>query len=279
MTSVAIFVEASAIDTVVCGACTVAFQMEGSRVTPLKVMLFVPPKIVLPVPVVPPTLSRKVTLFETANAPPETTVVLFARVTRPVPSGPLVTVVGVPGVPLKVFGALLALMERPPLLMRRPPEKVFWPLSWSTPSPVLVMRPVPEMAPAMFTAGLIALITWLPIFGALILKVAAPGRLMNPLMVGVVPTLFETTVRAVALLRVRMPSVLTVGFETPPELLKLRAFSVLAPTSWSVELSFRVTVFAAAIWPGLVAMLSVAPLSVTPPAGMTTPLPIRFTVP
>ena len=93
--------------------------------------------------------AEKFTAFCTVWVPVATIQVPSEAVSVPCPSGPENT-------PLALgAGLLLAASRRPPSIRFTPPVKVFWPLSCSTPAPVLLMVPVPMMAELMFNAELI----------------------------------------------------------------------------------------------------------------------------
>ncbi len=119
------------------------------------------------------------------------------------------------------------------------------------------------------------------------LKVLAPlaRATKPPLIVGTVPALLLVTVTGAEEVSVRMLFVglVMVGVPEPPLLLKMMLLSVLfcpsPPASVSVALPTKVTSLSASICPLLVSMVSTALLMVTPPLGITTPLPIKLSVP
>src|SRR5438105_3466642 len=101
--------DASAIVTVTCGAMTLAFQICGKVVTPLRVRLKVPLNTLLPVP---KPSSRNTTSFRIVRAAViASRDVLFAIVRVPVPTGPLM--IG----PGARFGVLSDARASPPALI------------------------------------------------------------------------------------------------------------------------------------------------------------------
>ena len=257
-TSVAIELTTLVSETVNCGAVTFTFHVAGSVAAPLKVSVLAAvsteaAKVVSP---------RKLTVFSTVCELLVSTVVRALTWNVPVPSGPLV--IGPP-----TIGVLLAAMINPPACKLTAPVKRLCPLSCRTPLPVFVMppfctielivRPDCHGATSMpFTS--VGLTT--------IAKVLLPLRSSVPVpMLATVPAFVG--VEVMPPVSVSTPVGVTVG-AAPPLLLKVSPASVFAPTSVSVEPPFIVTVFVGWICPPLVAIVTVPPLIVSPPAGTTT---------
>ena len=112
-----------------------------------------------------------------------------------------------------------------------------------------------------------------------------PRARKPPLIVGTVAALLLVTVTGAEEVSVRMLFVgmVTVGVPEPPLLLNVMLLSVLfsprPPARVRVELPTRMTSLEASICPTLLSMVTAALLMVRPPAGRTTPVPTKFSVP
>ena len=104
----------------------------------------------------------------------------------------------------------------------------------------------------------------------LTVKVRAPEprSTLPAVITAVVPALLEEAVTLPV--SVRTPPVVTrFGAVAPPLLLKMKPARVFAPTRVSEEAPFIATTFVGSICPALVVIVTVPPLIVRPPAGIS----------
>ena len=211
---------ASPIVTVICGAVMATFHAAGRVVVPFRVILLVPLKVKSP---------RKVTLFATVYAAVAAIVVLAARVSLPVPSGPLVTV------SFKRLPLLLAPSTRPPALMVTPPVNVLAPLSFKSPAPVLVIPPfwmTEEISKPACQGAISTPLT--KVAPTEIAKAAVPFKSRLPVpMVEIVPALLVVAVMPPV--KVKVPVGVTVG-ALPPLFVKVMPVRELFPAKVTSEL-------------------------------------------
>ena len=103
-----------------------------------------------------------------------------------------------------------------------------------------------------------------------------------PLTVGTTEASWFTTVKGVRLVRNREPTpTATVGVAVLPKLLNAMLVSVLVPTRFSTPPLLMVSAVFGLICPSLVSIVTVAPVIVRLPAGITTvpAVPARFSNP
>ena len=103
-----------------------------------------------------------------------------------------------------------------------------------------------------------------------------------PLTVGTAEASWFTTVNGVKLVRnSEPPPVATVGVVLLPKLLNAMLVSVLVPTKFSTPPLFTVSAVLGLICPSLVSIVTVAPVIVRLPAGITTApaVPAKFNRP
>ena len=166
------------------------------------------------------------------------------------------------------------LKMRPPFCTSTPPPKVLAPVSIRLPAPVLRMPVVllfeelPTTADR-FKVGASGSTDWLFTVTAPTLKVRVlPLRSSSvPEMTPGAATLEEVAMTLPASRRL-VPTA-TVG-EVPPMELRVRPARVLVPNRVSVELPLRTGALPALIWFWPTVMVTIEPLSVRPPTGITT---------